>query len=282
MAAVPDLDSPSWDRIAKPLLAFISRSPASIKEILERGRQSRMGGDATRSALAWLSLTGKAYFDDRDSRWKAGCILAPPDIYVPSLMTRKSDTPVNMEMLLRFLDSHPHRRASPFLRAFPSAVREPASGKKSPVRTITFEDRTMTIGQWARETGLSFSTLAGRLDSGWPPERILKEPCHVERRHSIVRQISPACPPAGTFPSEFVKPIRTITIGDKTQTICQWEKDTGISFSTLSGRLARGWPPERILEKPRRREPVQMALDLPGSAKTHITDPPPGNLFLKK
>lgn len=259
MPIVPELSSPSWAATAEPLRIFLESTSATIKEVLLWARQIGLGGEMGRSALAWLSLAGKAYYDDHDGKWKAGCILKPSDIYEPS-PTPKIDPFVRLDRILRILDSRVSciPGASPDLKiTWPLPMRRKSP---SPVRTITFGGETLTILQWARKTNLSASTIAGRLAMGWPPEKIVGEPYHTEKLHSITR-------PLVQTEEDLRKPARTITIGDKTQTLCQWEKETGISFSTLSGRLARGWPPERMLEKPRRREPVQMALDLQGPGK---------------
>lgn len=41
---------------------------------------------------------------------------------------------------------------------------------------LIFEGRTQTVGQWARETGLEFHTITGRLRRGWSVEEALTTP----------------------------------------------------------------------------------------------------------
>jgi hypothetical protein len=43
-------------------------------------------------------------------------------------------------------------------------------------RRITWQGRTLTVAQWAEETGIKWGTLLNRLNQGWPPERILCQP----------------------------------------------------------------------------------------------------------
>jgi hypothetical protein len=43
-------------------------------------------------------------------------------------------------------------------------------------RKITFQDQTLTISQWAAETGLDYFTLRNRLGRGWSAERALTTP----------------------------------------------------------------------------------------------------------
>ena len=196
MAVVPDLDSPSWGTIAEPLWLFLATTPSTIKEVLIWARQWGMSGDMTRNALAWLSLVGKAYFDESSGRWKTGCLMKPSDIYVPSpVEANESDIPVDMKKLLRLLDGSRLRIPAPSpnlkILSAPSRYDKFVQCKKDTIRMITLGDRTMSIGQWARETGLSFSTISGRLAMGWTPERILEEPCHAEKRRSIARSRRP-------------------------------------------------------------------------------------------
>jgi hypothetical protein len=42
--------------------------------------------------------------------------------------------------------------------------------------TLTAHGRTLTLKQWAAETGLRVSTLQMRVYSRWPPERIVDTP----------------------------------------------------------------------------------------------------------
>lgn len=53
---------------------------------------------------------------------------------------------------------------------------------KSNNRFITFDGRTQTLSQWARETGIRKDTLRLRLKKGWSVERALTEPIHEARR----------------------------------------------------------------------------------------------------
>lgn len=39
---------------------------------------------------------------------------------------------------------------------------------------ITINGRTLTVGQWARESGINKSTLQSRLDRGWTADKLLK------------------------------------------------------------------------------------------------------------
>lgn len=46
--------------------------------------------------------------------------------------------------------------------------------------SLTFNGRTQTIAQWAKETGISWGTIAARLRSGWTVERALTEKIHTK------------------------------------------------------------------------------------------------------
>lgn len=40
-------------------------------------------------------------------------------------------------------------------------------------RQVTINDETKTVSTWASENGLNWKTLWGRIEDGWPPERLL-------------------------------------------------------------------------------------------------------------
>ncbi len=42
-------------------------------------------------------------------------------------------------------------------------------------RFLTFNGKTQTVTQWAREIGVTYSTISNRLRSGWPIEKILSK-----------------------------------------------------------------------------------------------------------
>jgi hypothetical protein len=283
MPTVPDVTSPSWDSLAGPLLAGLRKSPASIKQILERARRYRLNHDLARNAMAWLSLTGKAYFDDRDQRWRAGCILEPAQVYVPS-QASKPDKPIDWGKLLSILG--PHAPPSPFLRI--SQPREEQSRSRKglhAIRSITLGDRTLSVKQWSLETGLSPSTIHGRLASGWPPERILGEPHHGNRPSldSILKanEASMAPPgiaregsvpslsgnvagealltsPAGDVAKEASVPSLAkeksspihLTHDGETLTVSQWARKLGMTRTLIYSRLRLGWPTGRALGAP--------------------------------
>lgn len=51
-------------------------------------------------------------------------------------------------------------------------------------RSITFDNRTMHLFEWAREIGLKPRTLAARInDYHWPIDRALTAPIRKDRRH---------------------------------------------------------------------------------------------------
>ena len=43
-------------------------------------------------------------------------------------------------------------------------------------RIITWQGRSMTAANWARELGLTYASIQHRLDRGWPMERIVSQP----------------------------------------------------------------------------------------------------------
>lgn len=62
-----------------------------------------------------------------------------------------------------------------------ATLSEQANNKRS-CRFITCLGRTATVAQWARENGLTKSTLLARLNMGWPVEEAISRPCKVTGR----------------------------------------------------------------------------------------------------
>lgn len=49
---------------------------------------------------------------------------------------------------------------------------------------LTLNQRTMTVGQWAKETGIGVTTILRRLELGWSVERALTEKPAYGKRHA--------------------------------------------------------------------------------------------------
>lgn len=90
-------------------------------------------------------------------------------------------------------------------------------------RLISLNGETRCLNDWAEKAGIKQSTLARRLDSGWPVADALSRPLGVAHYHKLIQ-----------FNGE--------AMGLK-----QWADRVGISKSTLKTRLLRGWTMERAL-----------------------------------
>lgn len=51
---------------------------------------------------------------------------------------------------------------------------------KKPVKTLTYNGRTMSIAQWAPEVGLTYDCIYQRLKIGWSVQRALTERKNVK------------------------------------------------------------------------------------------------------
>ena len=99
-------------------------------------------------------------------------------------------------------------------------------------RLLTHNGRTMPLCLWAREFAVDELTLHKRLKRGWPMERALQAP---------KRGGDAACGGA------------LLAHRGRSMTIVRWAEETGLTRSTIRGRLAMGWSVERALETPRLR-----------------------------
>lgn len=93
-------------------------------------------------------------------------------------------------------------------------------------RFLEFGERHQTIAQWAREIGLSPSTIWGRIERGWTT----KEALNVNTQGKVF--------------IEYQGYRR-----DKKS----WSKITGQTVANISNGLHKGWPPDKILVLSRER-----------------------------
>ncbi len=63
------------------------------------------------------------------------------------------------------------------------ATRLEQSNNRRTNRKITFGGRTLTLTEWAKEIGIYSSSLAKRLDKGWPLAKALEEPASSGNQH---------------------------------------------------------------------------------------------------
>jgi hypothetical protein len=94
-------------------------------------------------------------------------------------------------------------------------------------RIIEFGGRSLTITQWARETGLARQALETRLDAGWTVERALTEPSGALHGLTVMLEHD-----GQTLPLQ------------------QWAKLVGVAGTTIHNRLRAGWSVERALTTP--------------------------------
>lgn len=94
--------------------------------------------------------------------------------------------------------------------------------------TVTFNDKTLTYSQWSELTGISYETLRTRVKIyGWDIEKALTTP-------AVIGSVA----------------TKTLTLGNETKSIAQWAKESGLTYSTIAGRVAKGWDAERIINTP--------------------------------
>lgn len=103
-----------------------------------------------------------------------------------------------------------------------------AKGVKAgrPETLLTHDGRTQTVGEWAREVGLTKVALWQRLWSGVPPAEALKP---------------------GPRPKGHPKFLEW---QGKRQTVEAWAAEMGLKYPTLANRLQRCWTVEQALTTP--------------------------------
>lgn len=89
--------------------------------------------------------------------------------------------------------------------------------------TLTHNDQTKTITEWAKDIGIEPNTLEYRIIRGWSVDRALT-----------------------AAPQKKTK--RLITYKGETKTPAEWAKVLGISKKTIFTRIYRGWSDKEIIE----------------------------------
>lgn len=101
-------------------------------------------------------------------------------------------------------------------------------------RLITFKGETRNLSDWGKRLGISYQTIADRLDIlGWPIERALTLPRQQRGGHNR----------------------KFYTYNGITDTLTGWANRTGIPHDTLHMRIKNGWPIEQALTQPLRISP---------------------------
>ena len=102
------------------------------------------------------------------------------------------------------------------------------AANQSHVRAFSYDGRTLTASEWARETGIGFTTIIARLNRGLSSAEVLA-------KHKLVGDSSPPM---------------MIEFKGKSQPASVWAKSIGVSTRTLKKRIKAGIPLERALCNP--------------------------------
>lgn len=108
------------------------------------------------------------------------------------------------------------------------ATPEQQAQNSSIARPVTYRGRTMTVSEWARETGIGFTTLIARLNRGIPLDDVF----------SAERLVGKGQPP------------RMLEYGGQRLSVGEWARKIGVEKRTLKKRLSAGIPIERALQNP--------------------------------
>jgi hypothetical protein len=87
---------------------------------------------------------------------------------------------------------------------------------------LTALGKTMPIGQWCSETGLSYDTIRGRIKSGWNNDSIV------------------TTPNGSRNPDKFRSRSVVLTIDGVSKILNDWARESSVDRKTIAARLARG------------------------------------------
>ncbi|QZA69636.1 hypothetical protein 035JT004_138 [Bacillus phage 035JT004] len=99
---------------------------------------------------------------------------------------------------------------------------------KSNSHFITYNGVTKTATEWSEDLGGSRNLVEERLKLGWSKEKAVSTPPTIPAKCNT----------------------RDITYNGKTQSLRSWAKELGINYSTLAGRLRKGWSVPEAFNKP--------------------------------
>ena len=68
--------------------------------------------------------------------------------------------------------------------------RKEQQNNKRTTRFITYENKTLSIAQWAERLGIRSDTLKWRLDKNWPTKKAFFKPIRIKRRNYVTSHIS--------------------------------------------------------------------------------------------
>ena len=159
------------------------------------------------------------------------------------------------------------------------ATRKQQARNKRNTKKYTAFGKTMTLGEWAEETGLNYYALKERFRK-MPPEQAMSIPIGEIPRDAVMYEFNGKsqslpdwCKELGIVEetargrlrrgdpiekvlsnASFTNP-RTIYLevnGEKL-TLKQWSERTGLSVPSLYGRIKQGYSPEDVISKPPRK-----------------------------
>lgn len=111
---------------------------------------------------------------------------------------------------------------------------------------LTASGETKSIAQWARETGIAWTTISGRQRKGLSPEQCLgREDLPITDRVLAAKKGLETRLALGIIRSD----ARLVTAFGETKTTAEWSRQIGISRSCIALRLDRGLSPEQALGK---------------------------------
>lgn len=108
------------------------------------------------------------------------------------------------------------------------ATSEQQNNNKRNTAYLTYNGKTQSLTQWARELEIAKTSLQNRLLRGWSLEKALSTPA--------------------TAPNQTI-----LSWNGKTQTLNEWAAELEVNSNALLKRLHRGWSVEKVLSTPMKR-----------------------------
>ncbi|WP_094541396.1 hypothetical protein [Brucella grignonensis] len=128
----------------------------------------------------------------------------------------------------------------------------------TPADTLTFDNTTQPITEWALDYGITAKIIIDRLNRGWTAEQAITIPMHVAPKQRLISpelkkyiHRRPRLKRSANKDNPVKKrKIKTIDAFGESRSIEQWSKLVGISYKIIMLRLCEGIEIEDALTMP--------------------------------
>jgi hypothetical protein len=114
----------------------------------------------------------------------------------------------------------------------------------------TYKGETLTLKEWSQRTGIIYSTLTGRVLSGWSIERALTAPVSKANGGRTSAAAFRSKSSKLKKPTTPKKPPASLEWRGESHALADWARKLGFSYFVLRSRFKLGWSTEAAFTTP--------------------------------